>query len=76
MLLLLSLNMLRIILITLVVIVYPDSFAWAHDIVGRYSIGIITLLLFYYFTTQVKVSTPYGIFMNGKNRHEKPSSKK
>lgn len=64
--LLLTLNMLRIIMITLVVIKYPDSFDWAHNIVGRYIIGITTLLLFYFFTTKVSTCKPYGIILNEK----------
>ncbi len=73
MIVLLTLNMVRIVLITLVVIVYPDSFHLAHDIVGRYSIGAVTLYLFYFFTTRVETCVPYGIFMNGKNSHQDPS---
>lgn len=64
--LLLSLNMLRIIMITLVVVNFPDSFEWAHNIVGRYVIGIVTLYLFYFFTTKVSTCTPYGIILNKK----------
>jgi len=72
---LLTLNFVRIVLITLLVIVYPDSFEIAHNIVGRYSIGTITLYLFYIFTTQVNTCTPYGIILNGKNCHATPSLK-
>ena len=75
MILLLTLNMLRIILITLYVIDYPEGFECAHNLVGRYSIGAITLYLFYIFTTHVKTCTPYGIILNGKNCHAKPSLK-
>lgn len=70
---LLSLNMVRIMLITLLVIVYPESFEWAHNIFGRYTIGAITLYLFYFFTTHVSTCTPYGIILNGKNCHAEPS---
>jgi len=66
-----TLNMLRIMLITLAVIAYPESFEWAHDIVGRYGMGIATLLVFYFFTTRVSVCVPYGIIMNGKYCHDK-----
>jgi len=75
MLLLLTLNMLRIILITLTVIEYPESFELAHNVVGRYGIGAATLFLFYYFTTHVSTCVPYGIVMNGKNCHASPSIK-
>ena len=75
MIVLLTLNMLRIILITLIVTVYPDSFDCAHNVVGRYSIGAITLYLFYFFTTHVTACTPYGIILNGKNCHPKRSLK-
>lgn len=75
MIVLLTLNMVRIVLITLLVIVYPDSFEWAHNIVGRYSIGAVALYLFYLFTTHVAICTPYGIILNGKNCHTKPSIK-
>lgn len=75
MIVLLTLNMVRIIMITLLVIVYPDSFDCAHNIVGRYSIGAITLYLFYFFTTHVTACTPYGIILNGKNHHTKLSLK-
>lgn len=61
---LLTLNMIRIILITLVVIAYPDSFGWAHDIVGRYAIGAATLYLFYIFTTHNQTLVPHGIISN------------
>lgn len=63
---LLTLNMIRIIMITLVVIDYPDSFELAHHIVGRYSVGAVTLYLFYYFTTHVETLVPYGIILNSK----------
>ena len=72
---LLTLNMIRIMLITVYLIHVPDGFHCAHNIVGRYSIGISTLLLFYYFTTRVKVSTPYGVFFNGKYSHPTTSIK-
>jgi len=75
MIVLLTLNMLRIILITLYVIIDPLSFKCAHNIIGRYSIGAITLYLFYFFTTHVVTCTPYGIILNGKNCHQKPSIK-
>ena len=61
---LLTLNMIRIIMITLVVIVYPDSFELAHNVVGRYGVGVVTLCLFYYFTTHVETLRPYGIILN------------
>ncbi len=76
MIVLLTLNMVRIVMITLVVILYPDSFRWAHDFVGRYGIGAVTLYLFYFFTTHVETCVPYGVFMNGPNRHSKPSLKR
>ena len=63
---LLTLNMIRIIAITLIVIDYPDSFELAHNIVGRYSVGVVTLYLFYYFTTHVETLVPYGIILNSK----------
>ncbi len=75
MIVLLTLNMLRIVLITMYVVSYPDGFECAHNIVGRYSIGAVTLYLFYFFTTHVSTCTPYGIILNGKNRHPKPSLK-
>ncbi len=75
MIVLLTLNMVRIVMITLVVIVYPDSFEWAHNVVGRYGIGAVTLYLFYFFTTHVTTCTPYGIILNGKNSHTTPSQK-
>ena len=65
MIVLLTLNFVRIVLITLFLIIYPESFDIAHNIVGRYSIGAITLYLFYLFTTQVSTCTPYGIILNG-----------
>ena len=55
--LLLVINMLRIYLITLVVIDSPDLFKISHDWVGRYSVGILTLLLFYWFTNKVTVTS-------------------
>ncbi len=75
MIILLTLNFIRIVLITQLVIVYPESFDWAHNIVGRYSIGAITLYLFYFFTTHVSTCTPYGIILNGENCHTKPTLK-
>ncbi len=75
MIVLLTLNMLRIIMITLVVIVYPDSFEWIHNFIGRYGIGAVTLYLFYFFTTHVTACTPYGIILNGKNCHSQPTLK-
>jgi len=75
MVLLLTLNFIRIILITLYVIDYPEGFECAHNIVGRYSIGTITLYLFYLFTTHVKTCTPYGIIFNGKSSHLKRTLK-
>lgn len=73
---LLTLNMVRIVLITLLVIDHPDSFEFAHNVVGRYAIGAVTLYLFYFFTTHVTTCVPYGIILNGNNCHSKPSLKK
>ena len=75
MVILLTLNMFRIMLITIYVVDVPDGFNCAHNIVGRYSIGTSALLLFYYFTTQVSTCTPYGVFFNGKHCHPTPSIK-
>ena len=75
MIILLTLNMLRIMFITIYVTHVPDGFNCAHNIVGRYSIGISALLVFYYFTTRVSVCVPYGIFFNGNNCHPLPALK-
>ena len=64
---LLTLNMLRIIFITIYVIDVPSCFECAHNIIGRYSIGISTLLIFYFFTLHVKACTKYGVFFNKKD---------
>jgi len=72
---LLTLNMIRIMLITVYVIHVPDGFNCAHNIIGRYSIGISTLLLFYYFTKRVSPCTYYGVFFNGKHSHPTTSIK-
>jgi len=55
-LLLVVINMLRIYFITLVVIDYPELFTISHDWIGRYSVGILTLLIFYWFTLKVPFS--------------------
>jgi len=75
MIVLLTLNMIRIMLITIYVTHVPDGFNCAHNIVGRYSIGTSALLLFYYFTTHVNTCAHYGIFFNGDKRHPTPSIK-
>uniref|UniRef100_Q31GH9 Exosortase/archaeosortase family protein n=1 Tax=Hydrogenovibrio crunogenus (strain DSM 25203 / XCL-2) TaxID=317025 RepID=Q31GH9_HYDCU len=52
---LLVINVVRMLLITLVVIDYPDLFHFAHDWVGRYSVGLLTLGLFFLFTVFVPI---------------------
>jgi len=50
-----TLNMIRILAIAYGVSVDAGCFDWAHGFVGRYSIGVMTLTLFWIFTLKVKV---------------------
>ena len=52
---LLIINVMRMLLITLVVLDHPDLFHFAHNWVGRYSVGLLTLGLFFLFTYFVPV---------------------
>lgn len=52
---LMLINMVRIFAITLVVVDFPDLFTISHDWVGRYGVGLFTLLFFFWFTNRVPV---------------------
>lgn len=52
---LLVINVIRMLLITLVVLDHPELFHFAHDWVGRYSVGLLTLGLFFLFTSNVPI---------------------
>ncbi|MDX1348442.1 MAG: exosortase/archaeosortase family protein [Thiomicrorhabdus chilensis] len=48
-------NTVRMLGITLVVIDSPERFHLVHDWIGRYGVGILTVLIFYLFTNLVSV---------------------
>jgi len=50
-----SLNLFRILFVSYAVIINPDYFHWSHDYVGRYGLGLSTLILFFLFTQYVRV---------------------
>jgi len=52
---LVGLNLIRMLLVAYAVIIDPDSFHWAHNYVGRYGMGVLTLCIFYFFTQKVPV---------------------
>lgn len=55
---LLVINTLRMLLVTLVVIDHPDLFHIVHDWIGRYSIALLTVGLFFLYTHYVEVIKP------------------
>lgn len=55
--LLVAINTLRMLFITLVVTDYPDQFHLVHDWIGRYTVAILTIALFFWFTERVQVKT-------------------
>ena len=50
-----ALNLVRILGVAYGVSLDPGSFGWAHDIAGRYGMGILTLALFWLFTLSAEV---------------------
>ncbi len=57
---LMLLNMARIMLILYEVSLDPANLTWTHDYVGRYGMGVMTLMLFWLFTEKVEVCTECG----------------
>ena len=55
---LVGLNLIRMLLVAYAVIVDPDSFHWAHNYVGRYGMGVLTLFIFFVFTQKALVIQP------------------
>ncbi len=51
----LVINTLRMLFITLVVIDHPEQFHLVHDWIGRYSVALLTLGLFYLYTNYVRI---------------------
>jgi exosortase/archaeosortase family protein len=52
---LVALNLVRMLLVSYAVTIDPDYFHWAHNYIGRYGMGVLTLTIFYIFTQHVSV---------------------
>lgn len=55
---LIMVNIMRIMLILYVVDIDKDNLTWSHNYVGRYGMGVMTLMLFWIFT-QIAEVKPY-----------------
>ena len=58
-----ALNVVRILAVAYGMTLDPQSFAWSHDIVGRYGTGVFILLLFWLFTRGVEIKRPNSAFV-------------
>ena len=51
-----AINLLRIFVFSYAVTINPDYFHFAHDYIGRYGMGLLTLGLFFIFTQYARIS--------------------
>lgn len=61
------LNLVRILAVAYGVSFDPGSLGWAHDIAGRYGMGLLTLALFWIFTLRTEVvrrGAPFAFLFN------------
>lgn len=55
-------NTVRLVGITYHVVDSPENFVFLHEVVGRYAIAVIPLILFYFFSNRAPLRKPVGFF--------------